>query len=96
MVVAVADVDGEHLDMLAMGMEPSLEEILDEGVARLKERSTWKLWTWTPDGQEFTDAEAFRQHVVEKHIREELRKYLPRDDPKLPERPAEEAFRKRM
>ena len=34
--------------------------------------------------------------VQEKHIREELHKYLPRDDPKAAERPAEEAFRKRM
>lgn len=34
--------------------------------------------------------------LQEKHIRDELRKLLPRDDPKAPERPAEEAFRKRM
>jgi hypothetical protein len=96
---AVVEVDGEPLDFIAMGMEPSLEEVLDEGVTRLKERPTWKLWTWRLDNnnnKEFTDAESFRQHITEKNIREELRKFLPRDDPKAPERPAEEGFRKRM
>lgn len=29
-------------------------------------------------------------------MREELRKLLPREDPKAPERPAEEGLRKRM
>ncbi len=95
--LAVVDVDSEQLDMLAMGLGPTLEEVLDEGIRRLRERgSTWKLWNWPGEGKDFIDAEAFRQFYTDKHIREELRKFLPRDDPKLPERPAEEGFRKRM
>ena len=45
-------------------VEPSLEEVLDEGVRRLKEKETWKLWTWPLDGTEFFDADAFRAHVT--------------------------------
>lgn len=57
----------EHAEVL---LEPNLEEMLQEGVHRLKERSTWKLWTWpsepTPhmEQKEFVEAEAFRQHLV--------------------------------
>eukprot|EP00983_Pelagomonas_calceolata_P044196 1139200-Pelagomonas_calceolata.AAC.2 len=53
-----------------MLLEPNLDEVLNEGVNRLKERSTWKLWTWptqpTPhmEQREFVEAEAFRQHLV--------------------------------
>ncbi len=94
--LAAAEIDCEQLDMIAMGLEPTMEEVLEEGVNRLKARSTWKLWTWPLDQKEFTDAEAFRQHITDKQIKEEFRKFLPRDDPKLPERPAEESFRKRM
>jgi hypothetical protein len=35
-------------------------------------------------------------YFQEKHIRDDLRKLLPTDDPKAPEKPAEEAFRQRM
>jgi len=51
-------------------LEPNLDEVLSEGVSRLKERSTWKLWTWptqpTPhvEQREFVEAEAFRQYLV--------------------------------
>lgn len=57
----------ENADML---LEPNLEEVLQEGVNRLKERSTWKLWTWPSqpmphvEQKEFVEAEAFRQHLV--------------------------------
>ena len=54
----------EGLDLMTMVLEPSLEEVLDEGVKRLRERSTWKLWTWPMDGTEFVDADAFRAHVT--------------------------------
>jgi hypothetical protein len=94
-LLTVAEVDPENLELLA-SIEPTLEEVLDEGVSRLKERATWKLWSWPAEQKEFQDADSFRQFMVDKHIKEELRKYLPRDDPKLPERPAEEKFRKRM
>jgi hypothetical protein len=87
---------GTDADLEYGALEGTIDEVLDAGVERLKERTTWKLWTWPGEETEFTDAEAFRSFVTDKNIREELRKYLPRDDPKTPERPAEEAFRKRM
>ena len=61
---AVAEVDGEPLDLLAVGLEPTLEEVLEEGVSRLKDRTTWKLWTWPIDQKEFLDGEAFRTHIT--------------------------------
>ena len=42
--------------------ERTLEEVLDEGVARLGSSSTWKLWSWG-DGEVFIEAEAFRVSV---------------------------------
>ncbi|GFH10793.1 USP domain-containing protein, partial [Haematococcus lacustris] len=90
-----AEADSE-LDFIGLPPETTLEDVLDEGINRLRERSSWKLWTWPLDQSEFTDSEAFRQHIADKAIKEELHKFLPRDDPKAPERPAEEAFRKRM
>ena len=50
-----------------MGLQDrTLEEVLDEGVARLGGKSTWKLWTWAPDNEEalFFEAEAFRTFVL--------------------------------
>lgn len=41
-----------------------IEETLEEALARLKERGTWKVWVDWESGQEFYDAESFRQHVV--------------------------------
>ena len=38
----------------------NLVEVLDEGVGRLREKSTWKVWQWPVGGQEFFDAESFR------------------------------------
>ncbi|KAG1660965.1 hypothetical protein FOA52_005590 [Chlamydomonas sp. UWO 241] len=88
-----AAADSAEADELA---EPTLEEVLDEGVRRLGERGTWKLWSWMAECEEFYDAEAFRNFVTERHIRDELRKLLPRDDPKSAETAAEAAFRTRM
>jgi hypothetical protein len=135
---AAAASAGDGLELVLV-QDPSLEEVLAEGVARLRRRPTWKLWTWPappsetealvaagsaaaavssegdeapaarvgpavaaplqrtmPAQREFTDGEAFRAYILEHFVREDLRRFLPRDDPKLPERPAEEAFRKRM
>lgn len=64
MLIVAAEVDIEPLDLISVGLEPTLEEILDEGARRLKERSTWKLWAWPLDNQEFVDADAFRSHVT--------------------------------
>ena len=41
--------------------ERTLEEVLDEGVARLSKSTTWKLWNWSEHSDEvFVDAEEFR------------------------------------
>ncbi len=53
---------GDGMDLVAM--EPTLEEVLDEGVRRLKDKGTWKLWSWMPEGEEFFDAEAFRTFIT--------------------------------
>lgn len=71
-----------------------LEDIVEEGLRRLSSKETWKVWQF--DGQEFYDAETFRNYVHEHHIKEELLRLLPKDDPKGTERPAEAALRQRM
>eukprot|EP00878_Enallax_costatus_P016312 GHUV01017110.1.p1 GENE.GHUV01017110.1~~GHUV01017110.1.p1 ORF type:complete len:287 (+),score=113.06 GHUV01017110.1:359-1219(+) len=73
----------------------SLEEVLEEGLRRLKTKETWKVWQF--DDQEFYDAESFRNYIHEHHIKEDLLRLLPKDDPKgTVERPAEAALRQRM
>lgn len=53
---------------------PGFEEVLDEGIRRLRSHGTWKLWSWMSEGEEFYDAEAFRNFLTEKHIRAEWKK----------------------
>jgi hypothetical protein len=55
---------GEGLELITTGMDRTMEEVLDEGVQRLKDKSTWKLWTWMPGNEEFYEAEAFRAFVT--------------------------------
>ena len=40
-------------------------EVLEEGVTRLQDKATWKLWEFTADKEvaQFTDADSFRQYV---------------------------------
>jgi uncharacterized membrane protein YgcG len=75
-------------------LDVPLEEVLAEGLRRLNNQDTWKVWQF--DGQEFYDADSFRAHVTQHHIRPELLHLLPKDDPKGLERPAEAALRQRM
>ncbi|KAK9841198.1 hypothetical protein WJX74_001758 [Apatococcus lobatus] len=83
-------------DVHAAIAEPqNLAEVLEEGVGRLREKSTWKVWQWPAGGQEFFDAESFRQ-CVEEHIDEELRAVLPKEEGRPVEKPAEAALRQRM
>lgn len=49
-----------HTAITGIKLEPSLEDILEEGIKRLKEKGTWKLWKWPRTGEEFYDAETFR------------------------------------
>ncbi|EFJ48600.1 hypothetical protein VOLCADRAFT_104654 [Volvox carteri f. nagariensis] len=94
---AVADApEGEPLDPALLELEPSMEDVLEEGIKRLKEKGTWKLWHWPADNAALYDAESFRQHITEKHIRDELRRLLPRDEARATEKPAEAAFRQRI
>ena len=55
---------GEGMEIVSFGVDRTLEEVLDEGVERLQNKSTWKLWTWVPDNDEFYEAEAFRSFVL--------------------------------
>ena len=87
--VEAGDVVGAELSA-----EASLEEVLEEGLRRMHERGTWKVWQF--DGREFEDAEAFRAHVHDGKLPPELRALLPKDDARAPERPAEAALRQRM
>lgn len=45
---------------ITVSLEPGLDEIFEEGSRRLLEKSTWKLWQWPPEEQEFFDADSFR------------------------------------
>ena len=40
--------------------EPTLDEVLEEGLSRLQDKPTWKLWNWPLDGEVFYDADSFR------------------------------------
>jgi hypothetical protein len=75
-------------------LEMPLDELLTEGLWRLSNQGTWKVWRF--NGQELFDVEAFRAHVRQHHIRPELLHPLPKDDFKSLERPAEAALRQRM
>lgn len=56
--------EGEPLDPALLELEPSIEDVLEEGVKRLKEKGTWKLWQWPPDNAALYDAESFRQQIT--------------------------------
>ncbi|KAK9806100.1 hypothetical protein WJX72_001362 [[Myrmecia] bisecta] len=81
---------------LPINLEPTPEEILEEGIKRLQDKSTWKVWQWPLGSKEFFDADSFRRCVEEEHIEEDLRKLLPKDEGKPVEKPAEQQLRLRM
>lgn len=41
----------------------NVEEILEEGLKRLKDQGTWKVWSWDANGKAYIDAEAFRREA---------------------------------
>ena len=43
-----------------IAQEPTMDEVLEEGLARLQTKPTWKRWQWPLSGQEFNDADSFR------------------------------------
>jgi ferredoxin len=85
------DAGGELVDFC---VEVSLEDVLDEGIRRLRDKGTWKVWQF--GGNEFFEQETFKKHLHEAHLPQDLLHLLPKDDPKGPERPAEAALRQRM
>jgi hypothetical protein len=81
-------------DLVEFGLGVSLEDVLSEGIRRLQDKGTWKVWQF--GNTEFFDQESFRSYLHTHHLPQELLHLLPKDDPKGPERPAEAALRQRM
>jgi len=50
-------------ETLAIDLEPSVEEVLETGLARLETQPTWKLWK--SDDKEFLDADSFRLPLLQ-------------------------------
>jgi hypothetical protein len=53
-------------------LETSMEEVLEEGAKRLRDKTTWKVWQWPADNSEFFEAEAFRQHITVRAFHSDL------------------------
>lgn len=45
-------------ETITIDLEPSVEEVLEMGLARLESKTTWKLWK--SEDREFLDADSFR------------------------------------
>lgn len=97
-----ADADTAEALQIAGGvvicLDPPLDEVLEEALARSKERGTWKVWQWGDGDRQFFDSESFRRHLEEEVLTEEQRRALPREEEgvKAVEKPAEAALRQRM
>ena len=79
---AAAEVD--YAEALASGqlvitLEDSVDQVLEQGLGRTKERGSWKVWEWGPEREEFADSDAFRKYLEENLLSEELRGVLPKD-----------------
>lgn len=73
-----------------------MTQVLEQGLQRLKDKGSWKLWRWPGEDREFLDGEAFREWYRSSQVEEELRPYLANNDPTQTEKPAEAGFRQRM
>lgn len=47
-------------EAITFDLEPSIEDLRELGIDRLKKKATWKLWQWPPEEKEFLDADSFR------------------------------------
>jgi hypothetical protein len=66
--VLTTDADAAERESGVMVPEgPGMDEMLEEGLARLRERPTWKVWSCPVDMSEFDDADAFRTHLQVRH-----------------------------
>jgi hypothetical protein len=55
-----AELAAEHPDCdVYANSQPSLADLLEQGICRLQKHSTCKLWQW-PDGEAFYDAVSLR------------------------------------
>jgi hypothetical protein len=55
-----------ELELLGEGaytLEPALDEVLEEGLRRMRQRGAWKVWQWPPDGAVFFDASSFWEYM---------------------------------
>ncbi|BDA41097.1 probable inactive ubiquitin carboxyl-terminal hydrolase 54 at C-terminar half [Coccomyxa sp. Obi] len=80
----------------AVNLEPTVEELLEEGIKRLHSRDTWKLWKWPNSDKVFYTPDEFKRFIEEEQLDEELVKHLPREEGKPVEKPAEAALRTKM
>ena len=83
---------------MVINFDPPVDEILELGLARSKERNTWKVWQWPLEESTFFYSDAFRKHLEDNLLGEEHRAVLPKEpEGSRPlERPSEAAFRQRM
>ncbi len=44
----------------AVNLEPTVEELLEEGIKRLHSRDTWKLWKWPNSDKVFYTPDEFK------------------------------------
>lgn len=44
-------------------VDGNVVEILQEGLQRLKDQGTWKVWRWDAKSEPYIDAEAFRREA---------------------------------
>ena len=51
---------GDTVEVPIPNLEPSMDELFDEGIKRMQERGTWKLWAFPPANKTFYDAESFK------------------------------------
>lgn len=51
---------GEPGEIPWVNLEPTVEELLEEGIKRLHSRDTWKLWKWPNSDKVFYTPDEFK------------------------------------
>lgn len=72
---AEADIEAaEALQMgqVAINLEPPLDELFSEALARSKANGTWKVWQWRAADKEFYDSDSFRKYMEENLLTTQL------------------------
>lgn len=83
---------------MVINLDPPVDDILELGLSRSKDRGTWKVWQWPPEEATFLDSDAFRKYLEDNLLGEEHRVVLPKEPEgtRPMEKPSEAAFRQRM